>query len=127
MKKLLSIIGLTVLCSCSSTSPVGPVVCSVEQTVSAALAASTATALQCSNLAAIQGDMLTAIGKANLCAQTASKVKGAIGNIVCPVVVTSALSLVASKIPPAWGCAPTVNPGTIGAVLTTACQNAIPF
>lgn len=134
MKHIFCLLMALVLCSCSSTpTPVAQVACSAETALSGALAASVATTLQCSNLAAVQADLLAVLGKANFCAQlpaaSAAKksYKGAIGNLVCPIVVNSVLGVVNSKIPAAWGCVITQAPGTIGGLLTTACESNVSF
>lgn len=124
-------------CSSTSTAPT-PIVaagCAVETSVESALSASVATALTCSNTAAIQADLATAIGKANLCSQSVpatpaikvmqAKPQGVVGNIVCPLGVSAVMSLVTGAIPAAWGCAPGASVGTLSVVLTAACTSAV--
>lgn len=112
-------------------SPIVTVGCQVETSVVQALASNVATTLTCSNLAAIQTDMQAALGKANLCAPSTEaqkgKLKGVVGNMVCPMAVGAALSMVATKIPAGWGCAPGSNPAGLGDVLTAACNKAVTF
>jgi len=142
VKFLLTILSVLAISACTSTpatpgapAPAG-VGCSVEQVVSGALAASIGTGLQCANLTAIQADLQGALGTANLCAtsvaQAQSKVegkqpmKGVVGDLVCPLAVNTAMGLINTKIPAAWGCKVTSG-SNIGSVLSAACIAVVPI
>jgi len=111
--------------------PIGPVVCSLEQGVASAMAGSVANSLNCTSVAAIQADMLSALGKANLCQQAVPPTagghkKGIVGGIVCPLAVDAALGLLVAKVPAAWGCS-TQSATGLGAALSAACAGVVPF
>ncbi len=139
MKMFLAAVAMLALASCTSPSPgptptpspiPGPIIavgCSVEQAVTSALTASVATTLNCANLAAIQGDMMSVLGKANLCPTASAKPKGVVGNLVCPLAVDAAMGLVTNKIPVAWGCDPHATVATLSATLIAACNKVVSF
>ena len=127
-------------CTKSSTpaSPSSPgqiVGCAVETAVSSAVAAVAAQQLQCSNTAAIQADLTAVIQKAapSLCAPAAPALaagkvpaeKSAIGNAVCPAIVSGLLAAAQSQIPSGWGCSVSTLSADISAKLTTACTGAL--
>lgn len=132
--KYVMLMSLLLFAACTSTpvpSPVVPIVCSVERGLTSAFAASIGSTLNCTHLDAIQADLLGAFGKANLCPQAvpppaSQGKKGVIGTLICPLAVDAALGLLSAKIPPTWGCA-TQNAGALGAALTAACSNVVPF
>lgn len=126
----MKLILLTILCmgfiSTSCTS-VQPVVCAVETSAASALSTQIASALTCTNTAAIQSDILKSLGKADVCSTTVASfksLKGPIGDIVCPIAVTAVLGLVSDKVPASWGCSAT-STSTLGTLLTTACENNV--
>ncbi len=126
--------------SCTSNNQpppvVGGVICSLETAVTSAMSAAIATNLTCSNLPAIQGDIMNVLGKANFCTQVAPdlasvqakakmKAMGPVGNLVCPLAIDAALGLVTSKIPTAWGCSPSATVDGLSQLLTSACEKAV--
>lgn len=130
---LIAVLVLFTACTTKPTpapGPIVPVVCSIEQGIASAFAASIGSALNCTNLGAIQSDLLNVLGKANLCTQTpppaSEHKKGIVGSIVCPLAVDAALGLLTSKIPPTWDCS-SQSAGALGAALSAACVGVVPF
>lgn len=124
MKTGILLVAALFLMSCTS---VEPVVCAVETSAASALSNQIASALTCTNTAAIQSDILASLGKANVCSTTVASfksLKGPIGDIVCPIAVTAVLGLVSDKVPSSWGCSAT-STSTLGTLLTTACESNV--
>lgn len=112
------------LAACTTVSPV---VCSVETDVAQALSAQVATSLNCSNPAAIQASLLTALGKANLCTTSvasAKHLKSIIGDVVCPIAVSTVLDTVTGALPASWGCELS-SAQNLSQLLTTACESKL--
>lgn len=131
---------------CTSTpaqpnpAPIVAVGCSVETTVTMAIASAVAAAANCSNITAIQTDVQDDLGKANFCDSVSqamsqkalkftphSKIKGVVGDLVCPIAVQSLDTLVGTNLPAAWNCAPNAGTGSIAALIVTACESVIPL
>lgn len=135
MKYLLLILAFLVSCTSKTTTdpnPIQTVGCSVEGDLTTAFAGSISQLLTCTNVTAIQVDLLNALGKANLCAKASPVVagkavttKGVIGNIVCPMAVQSAMGIVGTKIPPGWGCSPSAGTSDLNAALVATCSKVI--
>jgi hypothetical protein len=139
---------LTASCSKSSTgtlSPIQQVACDIETDLNTSFSAAVATALSCTNQAAIQSSLALAFGNANLCTGQVASVtaaqlsaaraavkanavsaKGVIANLACPVAVSSALGFLSNAIPSAWGCSATATASALSATLTTLCE-ALPI
>lgn len=138
-------------CTSSSTSsgsmnPITAAGCDVETAVTAGFAGSIATAFTCSNQAAIQSSLQTALGNVNLCAAnpsvaavtsaqiTAKKAlakaaspMGIVGSLVCPLAINTIVGFATAQIPTAWGCTASASASDIVAALTTACVAAVPL
>lgn len=129
MRYILLLICSLFFVSCSS-SPVSTA-CQVETYAANAIASSLATAMGCTNLNQIKSDLMSAMGKANVCSATSAKhrraPKGPIGNIVCPLAVQASLQLAASKVPSSWGCSPDATVANLGSTLTMACEAVVPL
>lgn len=118
-----------------SPSPVAPVVCSLEQSLSGGLAKAAGDYLNCqpAGVALLQADLLTSIGKVNLCATLTAKrsMKGPIGNLLCPMAVSAAQSVltdqVTGKIPAKYLCDPTAAVGNIAQVFSNVCTQYVTF
>lgn len=111
----------------SACTKVDPIICAVETSAASALSTQIASALTCTNTAAIQTDVLASLGKANVCSTTVASfktLKGPIGDIVCPIAVTAVLGLVSDKVPSSWGCSAT-STSSLGTLLTTACESNV--
>lgn len=138
----LFLFGLTA-CPKSSTGSLSPIQqagCDIETAINASFSTAVAAALTCSNTAAIQASLATAFGAANLCTgQVASatttqlnaaksaavKPNGIIGNLACPVAVSSALGFLSNAIPSSWGCSATASASALQATLTALCEGAV--
>lgn len=135
MRKLLGLFTILCFCACSSTgptpNPLPAIGCSAETAVTSAVAAAVGQALNCTNLTAVQGDIMTLLGKSNLCqaatpAASAKKgLKGPLGDIVCPLVLQSLSTVITGQIPAAWGCDPSAKIADASAMLNAACSKAI--
>jgi len=131
MKYVMLILALGLFGCTSSTpgpSPIQVIGCSAETSATSALAAFIGMQGVCSNLSAIQGDIQSYLGKANLCAAavvpaTSKGLKGPIGNVICPLAVNSVLGVIGSKVPATWGCS--VQDAPSAAALSAACSKAI--
>ena len=119
-------------------SPIGGVVCNVEQDIAGAFASTIAKSLSCSNQATIQSDVLGFIGKANLCASSVNhlksapksadgKMKGVIGNIACPIAVNAVMGAAGAAVPASWGCAPNSGANSLNAALTATCEQLVTY
>ena len=149
MKQLIFMAALVSLTSCTKTtttttaatptpvpaaSPVPTTAaCSVEQTLTSAMASGVGVALHCTNVVAIQQDLLNVTGKLNLCKISLSRAKkgtsdtGSVGDVACPMLV-GALGLSGmAAIPATWGCDGGVSLQTAETQLTTLCENNISF
>ena len=119
----------------SSPTPVQQVGCAVETAVASAISAVAAQQLQCTGTAAIQASILAAATKANvnLCPTAPATVaagkvpaeKSAIGNAICPGIVSSLLGAAQTQIPAAWSCSAATLSADLSAKLITACEGAI--
>lgn len=139
---------IATLAGCTTNPPApNPIGCSLEQVVSGSAAAAVATALQCSNLTAMQADFQNALGSINFCAAATAhqkalamhkgpvstpvskpgqKVKGAIGSIICPLATDSIVGLLNANIPATWNCQVDQTSG-LASIISQACINAVPF
>lgn len=145
---LFTIIGCT--SSSGSLSPIQQVGCDIETAINASFSQAVASALTCSNPGAIQSSLATAFSAANLCmgqvaaattAQLSSakaalkagvksdavKPLGVVGNLACPIAVSSALGFLSNAIPASWGCSATASASALSATLTTLCEAAVPI
>lgn len=117
----------------SSCTSVKPVVCSIETTAVSVVSSSISGALACTNIDVIKADLTKAFDKSNLCTAAPApiangvKVQGVVGNIVCPLAVGAAMSLIGISIPPAWGCDPKSSLSGLATVVTAACVAAMPI
>lgn len=107
--------------------------CTAETVITEKLASTIASTFVCTNSAQIQSDVLEIVDVVKLCAvnekhcdhlKKLNLKQGPIANAVCPIAASAAVGILGSKIPAAWGCAPT-SPALVIAV-TTACE-ALPF
>lgn len=119
---------------CTSNAPVPnplPAIgCSAETAITSGVAASIATALNCTSLISIQGDIQAALGKANLCQAAApvagsKKLKGPIGDLVCPLATSAVSAILTGKIPASWVCDPSAKIADVSLLLNTACSKAL--
>lgn len=138
---------------CKSSSP-GPVmnpvsaaVCDVESTITAATGSLIVAQCGGTDAVACGGAIQVALGNANLCAapgvsgvtsaqmsqmkadKAAGKVvaQGVIGNIACPLAESAVMGFLTAAIPSACGCTKSVDAGSIGAMLVTACEAVVPL
>lgn len=107
--------------------------CTAEKVISEKLAGGIATSFACTNQAQIQADVLQIMDVVKFCAvndkhcehlKKLNLKEGPIAQAVCPIAASAAVSILGSKIPADWQCAPT-SPLLVTAV-TTACE-ALPF
>ena len=107
---VMAILSMCALTGCTKSGTQGAV-CQLEQGVATGLSTVVASTLSCSNTSQIQTDILGALGKANFCTQTTTtssffhheqKLKGPIGDIVCPTAVSSVMALLQNKVPTSW-------------------------
>lgn len=136
MKYLLLILSVLVVSCTSKTTtdpnPVQTVGCSIEGDLTTAFANSVSQLLTCTDVTAIQVDLLNALGKANLCAKSTPAVtsktvspKGVIGDIVCPLAVQSVMGLVGTKVPVGWKCTPAAGTSGLNAALVATCSKVV--
>jgi hypothetical protein len=52
---------------------------------------------------------------------------GIVGQIACPIVVNTLLGFATNSIPVSWGCSASTSAASLGAVITSACEAAIPL
>ena len=138
--------GVTVMgSSCSKTAtttttavltPLEDVGCSIETAVTGGMASTVASALTCTNVAAIQASLVTAMGNVNICAKAPAvtvqskglvKTQGLIGNIACPIAITTVVGFLTNSIPTTWGCSANATVAALTTALTAACEAAIPI
>jgi hypothetical protein len=109
--------------------------CEAEKVVSGKLAGVIAMTANCSNVAAIQVDVQSAIDVVKLCVAkdknaehckklAANPKQGPIANVVCPLAATALVAVAGSQIPAAWQCQVLGSP--LQSVVQTACL-ALPF
>lgn len=118
-------------------SPLQDVGCEIESAVTSSFANTIANSFSCKNTSVIQANLQTAFGNANLCpkvtpAMTIAKAqavhaKGIVGNIACPLAISTAIGYLTSQIPTAWGCSAQVTAASLTSTLTTACEAAVPL
>ncbi len=86
--------------------------------------------LNCSHPDAIQASLTTALGNVNLCkyvTKPAVGVQGVVGNLVCPIAVSTAIGFMTSAIPTEWGCTVSADAGGVNTTLTQICEAAVPI
>lgn len=146
MKNLLGVLLVVSLFGCTKTNstltPIQQVGCEIESAVSTSFSAGVASAMSCTNQAAIQASLQTAFGNANLCAGPASAVtaaqiktakslavkpQGVVGNLACPIAVSSALGFLTNSVPSSWGCSASASASTLQSTLVSLCETAIPL
>lgn len=126
----------------STLTPIQAVGCDVETAVTASFATGVVKALTCTNEAAVQASLLLAFGNANLCSNQvtavsavqikaavskAIKPQGVIGNIACPIAVSTALGYLTNSVPVSWGCSASASATTLSTALISLCESAIPL
>ena len=106
--------------------------CQAETNAIGAAAQKIAVVFQCANVAAIQADVTKFIGNLNVCnlvapaAQGSVQMKGAIANMLCPLVSSAAIGFATQSIPASWGCTASVAADQVKAALISACE-LIPY
>lgn len=108
--------------------------CEAEKIVVARLASAVAAAVVCSNVQAIQDDVLAAVDVVKLCAvkekrdalceKLQMEAGGPIADLVCPLATSSLVSIVGNQVPVRYGCKLTGSP--LHAIVLKACQS-LPF
>lgn len=142
MRLIFSLLVLTstFLISCTTTQPANPIQvvgCAVESSLNTAFSASIATVLNCTNQAAISSSIATKLSAINICAtasvqsqvkelQGKGKMKGIVGDLVCPIGINAINSIVNGAVPAAWGCSVSSADG-VSAALAAVCAAAVPF
>lgn len=126
MKKLLAAAAVLALAATGCTKQqAAPVVCPVLYQAVTAAAGGVGAALGCSNTAAIAATLGEPISKLNLCASTQSS--GLIGNMVCPQVASTIMSIGLQSLPASWAC----TGGSLGAqaqqLITQKCEASVTF
>lgn len=135
------LVGCTQPAPAPGPNPIVNVGCQVESDLSAAFAATIAKTLTCADQSAIQSDVLNLLGKANLCASSMNqlklegkvhgsadgKLKGVVGNIVCPIAVSAVMGAAGKAVPTAWACAPGTDGNALSAALTTTCTALVTY
>jgi predicted phage tail protein len=105
--------------------------CGEQTKILTGLSQSIGKTLNCTHPDAIQTSLTAALGNVNLCkyapSATGAGPKGVIGNIVCPVAVSTAIGFMTSAIPAEWGCTVSADAGGVGATLTSICEAAVPI
>ena len=141
------------LAGCKSSSP-GPVlnpvtaaVCDVESTITSATGALIVSQCSGTDAVACGAAIQSALGNANLCAAPGvsgissaqiaqfqadkaagkSPVKGVVGNLACPLAESAVMGFLTAAIPSACGCTKSIDAGSIGGLLVSACEAAIPL
>ena len=140
-----------------SVTPIQSAGCAVESAITGAAATTIAAAISCSNQTQIATDIQNALGNVNLCSagiaapaqlagpkwskvgdvskQDIDKAKaskglapmGVVGNIACPIVVNTLLGFATNSIPASWGCSASTSASSLGQVIVSACEAAIPL
>lgn len=114
-------------------------ICNVEKVVSEKLV-SVVAAPQILNCSAsgqqvMQSDLEEILNLTKICdvvrqhqerSYKSGKPTGGIANIVCPIVVSTAVSMLGNAVPASWECNPTVATETLSTALMVACQS-LPF
>mgnify|MGYP001610854352 CR=1 FL=1 len=105
--------------------------CVAETAVLTNFSTKIAAQLNCTHPDAIQASLTAALGNVNLCklvpAHGIVSPTGVVGNIVCPIAVSTAIGFMTSAIPTAWGCTVTQEAGAVSAVLTSICESSVPL
>ena len=128
MTKVVALIALILFVGCTSNSPSpspSPVVvvgCQVESSMVSSISAALAIQGQCAHADVMSNDMMTWLGKANICAQSTG-LKGPIGDAICPIAVQAILNGIGQRMPPTWGCDLVNAPAA--ASLTASCSSAV--
>lgn len=97
--------------------------CDIKKIVADKLAPGVSTALECKNLAQIQKDILSVLDKNSVCGVVPV---GEVAQVICPIIVKGAVSLLGSQIPSNWECNPAMASAGVEVALTAAC-NLLPF
>lgn len=106
--------------------------CAIETGLSGSGATAIATALTCTNQAAIQASLLVALGNANLCKLVvppagAVKTQGLVGSLACPIAVNTIIGFLTNSVPTTWGCAQGASVSALVLSLTAACEASVPI
>lgn len=116
----------------SALTAVEQAACNEETAAIGGFASQIATTLNCSSQPAIVASLTTALGNANVCKYLPAassgmvKTQGVIGNLICPIAVSTVVGYMTSQIPVAWGCTVTTQASAVVASLTTACETVVP-
>jgi hypothetical protein len=151
---LICILSLAAFAGCTKSSSGGGTVtpiqaagCDIETAILGGASGAISSALSCTNSAAIQASLTTALGNANLCAapgvaavssgqmsaakasmkSAAAKPMGVIGNIACPIAISTIMGFLSNSIPSAWGCSASASAAGVSAALVSVCEAAVPI
>ncbi len=122
MKYFISLFAFLFLMGCSSQQVKEPI-CNLQKSIAATVADTVASALACSNKEQISADIMSKLGKANLCAASAT---GVIGDVACPVAINALSEYLRGEIPASWSCTVDDTSG-LAKLLLEACKGAVPF
>jgi hypothetical protein len=106
--------------------------CNEQTAILKGLSGSVANSLNCTAPDEIQKSLTSAMGNVNLCKyvpqpQAGMPMKGIVGNIVCPIAVSTAIGFMTSAIPKEWGCTVTGAADKVQVALTAICEGAVPL
>jgi hypothetical protein len=128
MRFLLAIIAIFAIAGCKEQAPpeAAPY-CGIMFSAVAGASQGIASAFECSDIAAIAGDLSVPIQKLNICPKGDEKVQGLIGDIVCPQMVTFVTGLGVAALPPKWGCKGGKPVADLNKFLTDQCKQHVTF
>lgn len=142
MKQLLAITLIAFTLGCTKEAQ-QVAACKAEDAAAAFLSKGIATQLSCENVDAILADMKVIVAKTNLCKEPPAPVaapvstdgtmvaagvvstKSVVGNILCPVVVESAVNAASGQLPAAWKCTGNGKPEALKAYLLEQCTKSL--
>ncbi len=105
--------------------------CNEQTKALTGLSAGIAKSLNCAKPEAISASLTAALGNVNLCKYAVTPggivAKGIVGNIVCPVAVSTAIGFLTAAIPPEWECTVSADAGGVASALTSICEAAVPL
>lgn len=126
MKRLVLVLSVLVfgVVGCTKQEAMDPV-CKIAVKSLYGTAQGVAEVLKCNNPAAIAADLAAPIYKYNLCQANAAA--GTIGNLVCPQVTKTVISLGMSAIPADWGCEGGASIEKLETTLVDSCKKYVKF
>ena len=118
------LIGFVMFTGCKKEDVMDPA-CKIAVKTLYGAAQGVAEVLECSDPAAIAADLSAPIFKLNLC--SANVAQGMIGELVCPKVVSTVLSIGVGALPAAWGCKGGATVAKAETALSDGCKKLIKY